>query len=216
MGGHLDGRVYGAARVVSCPIDGAGQGHYVLAASTGSIGAGAGSNSELFHFRWTSTGVLCKILFVKLTGLRASTAFTAGDIDISLSIARSWTAAGTGGTFPTLTGNNQKLDTDFASTLMGGQRLATTAALGVGTKTLDAQPVGQILTHSSGGFSSATPIIGSIYLPTTELFRASISDGQAPITLANNEGVVIRATVPATGVWTLGFVIGWCETILED
>ncbi len=212
----MDGYIYRAKRSVSYPLDGGPQGHYRLVTSTGSIAAGAASNSELLHFRWTSSAMHFVLLEFTVTGLRASTAFAAGDIDLGLWIARSWTAAGTGGTFPTMTGNNTKLDTSFGTTLMAGQRVATTAALGVGTKTLDSNPVGQILTHSSGGWNSATPIIGSIYLPTNVLFKASLGDSQSPIVLSNNEGLVVRATVPGTGVWQVGFNIVWAEVPLHD
>jgi len=209
---NIDGYTYRAKRVVSFPMDGGTQGHYSLVSGTGNMAAGAGTNAELFHFRWTAPDIIARILEFKVTGLRASTAFAVGAIDIDLYIARSWTASGTGGTFPVLSGNNQKLDTRFGTSLMVGQRVATTAPLGVGTKTLDTQPVGTITTHSSGGFSTATPIIGSIYLPTVELFKAEIGDCQSPIHLQQNEGIVLMASVPATGVWQLKFSMTWVES----
>jgi hypothetical protein len=33
----------------------------------------------------------------------------------------------------------------------------------------------------------------------------------APMVLAQNEGVVIRATVPATGTWGHGVTMAWSE-----
>jgi hypothetical protein len=88
-------------------------------------------------------------------------------------------------------------------------RVATTAALTAGTKVLDTYDMGWIETHSSGGVGSATPIIGSIYLPTLRLFDAGA--GEHPLVLTANEGFVIRATVPATGVWNLGIEVSWSE-----
>jgi hypothetical protein len=70
---------------------------------------------------------------------------------------------------------------------------------------------GAITGTLSAGTGGATPIIGSIYLPTYDLFECDVTDGEHPIILAQNEGIVIRATVPATGVWTAGFTIKWCE-----
>jgi hypothetical protein len=68
-----------------------------------------------------------------------------------------------------------------------------------------------ITSHSSGGVASATPIIGSIYLPTPQLYKCDLASGEHPITLIQNEGLIIRATVPATGVWVAGFTIKWME-----
>jgi hypothetical protein len=99
----------------------------------------------------------------------------------------------------------------MGASLAGEVRIATTAALGAGTKTLDTQDIGWIVTHSSGGVSVAAPIIGSSYLPTPVLWTAEIANGEHPVVLAQNEGVIVRATVPATGVWNLGMRIKWSE-----
>lgn len=186
-------------------------GHYAFSGVTGDIAAGAGANSELFQFRWTHATNLALIQEIIITGFRASTAFAVGNIDIKATIARSWSVSGTGGTALTLTGNNQKLRTSMGSSLVGDSRIATTAALGTGTKTLDSQDIGFITTHSSAGWNSATPIIGSIYLPHTVLFKADVASGEHPIVLATNEGIVVRGTVPATGVWNIGIQIKWAE-----
>src|SRR5690242_6598147 len=79
-------------------------GCYAVAAATGAIAAGAGSDSELLQFRWTNAN-LGVVFFVGVNGMRATTAFAAGAIDIKCTIARSFTVAGTGGTSLTLTGN---------------------------------------------------------------------------------------------------------------
>jgi len=61
-----------------------------------------------------------------------------------MTIAKSFSAAGTGGTAATITGNNGKMRTSMGTTLLGEARCASTAALGAGTKTLDSQAIGQI------------------------------------------------------------------------
>jgi hypothetical protein len=99
----------------------------------------------------------------------------------------------------------------MGASLMGSARVSTTAALTAGTKTIDSQPIGMITSHSSGGVGSATPIIGSIYLPTPQLYKCDLASGEHPITLVQNEGLIIRSTVPATGVWVAGFTIKWME-----
>lgn len=209
--GEVDGTTFRALRVTSRPMDYGSFGVYQVAGLTGAIAAGAGAASEIFQFRWTDATRLAVIHSVRISGMRTTTAFAAGAIDLTATIARGWSAAGTGGGVLTMTGNNAKMRTSMGTSLVGEIRVATTAALGAGTKTLDAQPIGQINTHSSGGTETATPIIGSIYLPAYELNAGSMGDGEAPIVLVQNEGIVIRATVPATGVWNLGFVMKWSE-----
>lgn len=184
---------------------------YTLDVTTGNIAAGAAANSEVFQFRWTSTTKYAVVREISISGMRASTAFAAGNIDIKATVARSFSASGSGGTALTLTSNNNKLRTSQASTLVGDARVSTTAALTPGTETLDSQDLGQIVTHSSGGTGAATPIIGSIYLPRTDLFKPSVANGDYPLVLAANEGFVVRCTVPGTGVWNLGVRVVWTE-----
>lgn len=209
---NKDGRVYLASRVVNFPIDGGTLGHYSAAATTGIMAAGLGADSDIMHFWWTSSIAKAVIYSIRCTGMYATTAFAAGPILLSASIARSWTGAGSGGTTVSVFTDRQKLDTSFGSSIVNVIRISTTAALGAGTKTTDPAPIGQLVSHSSGGVSSATPIIGSIYIPNNGmLFKAEVASGEAPITLNSLEGLVLKATVPGTGVWVAGFEIKWCE-----
>lgn len=189
---------------------------FSFAGTTGAIAAGAGSDSELLQFRWTNTSHLAVITEIRLTGMYATTAFAAGAITVKATIARVWTADGSGGTTIDIQGGDSnvnvlQLRTNMDDSLAGSMRIASTGALTAGTKSLDLYDIGQIATHSSGGVGSATPIIGNIYLPTTELFKADIKNGQYPIVLNSEEGIVVRATVPATGVWHAGIAIKWAE-----
>jgi hypothetical protein len=186
-------------------------GHYQFSGVTGAIAAAMAANGEVLQFRWTDATRLCLVQKIWVTGIRATTAFAAGTFDIKATIARSWTASGTGGTALTLTGENNQLRTNMGASLAGDVRIATTAALGAGTKTLDTQDIGNIATHTSGGTGSATPIIGALHLPMNDLFECDVTDGEHPIVLVQNEGVVVRATVPATGVWNIGIGIKWAE-----
>ena len=188
-------------------------GHYAVAVQTGAIAAGASANSEILQFRWDTAGKLAIITEIEATGMIATTAFAAasGNITLKATIARAYTVNGSGGTALGFTGDNAALRTNMADSAVSDFRIATTAALTAGTAVLEDNDIGQITTHSSGGFSAATPIIGSIYLPTTTLFRADIQNGQYPLVLASDEGFVVRATVPATGVWTLGLLVKWAE-----
>jgi hypothetical protein len=187
-------------------------GHYQSSHQTGAIAAGMAANGELLQMRWVDATRLCLIHKVTITGMRATTAFAAGVIDIKVTRATGWSADGTGGTAITITAPNHKMRNSMGATLFStGFRIATTAALGAGTKILDAHDFGTITTHSSAGVGAATPIIGSIYLPVYDIYEQDMADGEHPIVLAQNEGIVVRATVPATGVWNLGVTVKWSE-----
>jgi hypothetical protein len=186
-------------------VDYSGDGVRRLSLFTGLVAAGAAAGSEIFQFRWTSSVKQARILAVEFLGLGATTNFAAGPIVIEGVIARSFTAAGTGGTAATITGNNSKTRTTQPLTLLGEARIATTAALGAGTKTLDTQGFGGVVTSSLTAASSAP-----VALIPRHLFKAADNAGQ-PIILAQNEGVIVRATVPGTGTWTAGVAISWVE-----
>ena len=211
-----DGRSYKATRISAYPTDAGRLGHYQASVSTGSMAAGLAASSDILQFRWARVAEECAIYSVKVTGMRASTAFTAGPIDISLFTARSWTVDGSGGATISVFSNRQKLDTRFGASWAGQSRISTTAALTQGTRTLDTSPVGEIKTHSSAGPFAATPIIGSIHLPHNVLFYADIASGQSPLVLGNSEGIVVQASVPGTGVWVIGFEIKWIERQVDD
>jgi len=197
------------------PMEFGALGHYRLAVTTGSIGAGAGAGSEILQFRWTSASQKAVISKILIDGMYASTAFAAGQILLAAYVARSFTVAGTGGGTATLTGNNQKMQTTPMGTASVGEvRTATTAALTAGTKTLDANAFAQVNAHSAQ-FGIATPVIGLVGPSMVRsLYEADLASGEHPLVLEQNEGFVVKATVPATGVWVIGLTIVWAETAL--
>jgi hypothetical protein len=205
---EVDGTTYRALRVTLRPVDYGSLGQYRCALLSGTMAAGLAAGSQVFQARWTSSPQLCLVWGVSLDGLAgSSTTFSAGFASFNLIIARAWTADGSGGNSATLTGNNQKLRTSMGTSLMGSMRCASTAALGTGTQTLDNQSEGQI-TFAVGTTASVN------YLLQTSLYGpSSLEDGgnPAPIVLAQNEGVVARATVPATGTWQFGVTMAWSE-----
>lgn len=201
--------------VTAKPHDHGSLGHYAISMQSGAIAAAAGANSAVFVARWTDATRFCLIQRISITGMRATTAFAAGAIDIKAIIGRSWSVAPTVGshTVATLTGDNQNLRASMGASLFAANQvlMAGTGAITVGTVTNDSQDVGIITTHSSGGVGSATPIIGQIYLPTMDLFYADTASGESPIVLVANEGITVRATVPGTGVWNIGVTMKWAE-----
>jgi hypothetical protein len=198
------------AHVVDKPDDYGALGHYRIAMISGVIPAALAANSELFQFRWTDATRLAVIHKIWVSA-GANVAATAAALQaLRAAIARNWTVAGTGGTAATITGNNQKLRTTMGTTLLGEARMATTAALGAGTKTLDSQDVGAV---SYGiGTGAITTALNLSFLPQTELLEVN-ANGQHPIVLAQNEGFVIRSGLigPAAMTWQLGVTVAWAE-----
>jgi hypothetical protein len=201
---EVDGTNYRAMRATLRPIDAGALGAYRLSLLSGTMAAGLAGNSEVFQFRWSDATRLCVVTSVLWDGLSGNaTAFTAGIGKVDLLVARSWTADGSGGSAATLSGNNQKQRTSMGATLLGAARISSTAALTAGTKTLDSQAVGQY----SAAFGTAT---STQWIPQFDLFHAD-PGGECPLILAQNEGFVVRATVPATGTWQFGVTVCWTE-----
>jgi hypothetical protein len=179
-----------------------------VSAVSGIMAAGLAANSEILQFRVVDATELRKfrVLSVLFSAATDTTAFTAGAATFDMVPARAWTAAGTGGGTATLTGNNGKFRTAQNTNIMGvsGEiRIATTAALGAGTKTLDSQGVAALC----GGASAAGL---QIVVPTDFLQEAFQTDGE-PLIVSHQEGFVIRASVPATGTWKWAASILWAE-----
>ena len=178
-------------------------GTYSVCALSGLMAAGLAAAAEVFQFRWTSTTKAAILRHLHFHAAVNTTGFTAGNAIFSSVLARSFSAAGSGGGTLTMTGNNGKLMTAMATSAVGEIRVATTAALGAGTKTLDDNPFGTIVT----GVGTAA---GQDIIQLHDLAPAEHPDGH-PILLMANEGIVIVATVPATGTWKFGVEICWEE-----
>src|SRR6266404_2267750 len=176
-------------------------GSYCMGANSGTMAAGLAGGSPVFSFRYAAAN-LAIIRKITAEADDITTAFAAGAGKFDLIAARSFTASDTGGTAGTLTGNNGKLRTSFATTGISDFRISSTATLTAGTRTLDAQPLGSV------EFAVPTSIDAGL-LPTTNIFLAEI--GQSPVVLAQNEGFVLQATVPGTGTWVFSVRVCWDE-----
>lgn len=201
---EVDGTNFRALRITNRPIDYGALGFYAIGLVTGTMAAGLAANAEIFQARWTDATRFCAVYNIGCDGAGSIVAFAAGFTKMEAMIARAWTADGSGGTAATITGNNNKLRTSMGTTLFGAIRAASTAALTAGTKTLDTQGIGSII-------SGAVATAGAEILPNAELFSATSHVDNHPIVLAQNEGVIVRATVPATGTWTTGVSMRWAE-----
>jgi hypothetical protein len=207
---EVDGTTFRALRVVARPIDHGALGAYRYGGFTGILPAGLAANSEIFQFRWTDATRLAVLRKVRFSAAVSTTFFAAGvPLAIDLVKATAWSAQGTGGTSVTPAAT-MKRRTSMGSSLVaaGDIRIATTAALGAGTKTLEANSLASML----AGAPITASLNGTIFAPGTVLFEAEVGDGEHPLVLAQNEGFVIRSVaVPATGTWQAAVGIDWAE-----
>src|ERR1700675_2139117 len=90
---------------------------YRIGAATGKYN-GLAANSELFQMRWTAKDFLALIWQVSVSVSADTAATAAGQVDRQLVVARKWTANGSGGTSISLTGDVQKLRTEFPPSLV--------------------------------------------------------------------------------------------------
>ncbi len=188
------------------PTDVGGLGAYSLSMISGTIAAGLAANSPVFSFRWApaTASQLALIKRISVSVASLGTGFTAGVGLLALYIARGFTASDTGGTAATLTGNNNKLRTAFGTTGVANLQIANTGTLTPGTRTLDAQAIAQVIF----GVSTAT---NTVMQPSVNILQRDQSAGDWPVVLANNEGLILQATVPVTGTWQLQIGIDWLE-----
>lgn len=186
------------------PYTGGLTGSYTMTGVTGTMAAGLAANSPIWAFRYTGTGVAV-VKSIRFSAADTATAFAAGLAQFNFFVARAFTASDTGGTAATLTGNNGKLRTSFATTGVGQFMTATTGTMTAGTRTLDAQPIAAI----SLGVQAAAGVQLSDGSPSLIVFPQNAGD--YPLVLAANEGIELQATVPATGTWSGSITIVWDE-----
>lgn len=186
-------------------------GKYRLVAETGTIGAGAAADSEIFEFRFdpSDTNMRAIVRRIFISAISLGTGFSAGQCIIEAKFARAFTVAGTGGGAVTLTTNQAKMRTAYGTSLAEA-RVSTTAALTAGTQTLDTLAFASAFTGV--GTAAYTQFIGVAGQPL-DLFHAT--EGNEPIVIAGDEGFVIRATVPATGTWAAAIGVEWDEDQLN-
>lgn len=193
---------------VSYPVDYGVGGCFRITSKSGTMAAGLAASAPIYSFRWPSSTMLAIVRRIRLTAWSLGTGFAAGVAIFDLLAARSWTVADTGGVVDTITTNNGKLRSAMASTALSEIRHSSTATLTAGTRTLDAQAIdfflANVTTATNTGFVQ----------PAMKLFEASQFDH--PLVLAQNEGFVIQATVPATGTWQFGITPEWDEVPLAN
>lgn len=193
---------YGPTGTAPVPLYAGLLGSYSKALTSGTIAAGLASASPVYSLQYTGAN-LAVIRSVVLSATDITTGFAATNATFNMFAARAFTAADSGGNAGTLTGNNGKMRTSFATTGVGSIQIANTGTLTAGTRTLDTDPLASL----TGGptTTAGNPVINAgtaLYLPTPNEY---------PLVLKANEGFVIQATVPATGTWVLSVTVTWDE-----
>jgi hypothetical protein len=167
-----------------------------VAAVSGALTA-AGANTAVYSFRNLSANpVIIRRVGI---GFIATTGFTAAQqLNWGLKVARAFTVSDSGGTAIALTGNNCKARTSLGTLTSVDCRIAATAALTAGTKTLDTNDLG-----ITGAYAAATTA-GNLLAPSPNNLL-SHDTGDYPLVLAQNEGfnVMNLTAMGAAGVGTL-------------
>ena len=208
--GEVDGTTFRALRVTGRPIDYGALGFYRLSMASGTMAAALAANAEIFQFRWPDATRLAMVTRIAISAGANVAATAAALLSFRVTAARSWTAAGSGGTRANLTGNNAKLRTSMGTSLVNDAGIATTAGLTAGTKTLDTQDLGGVeFGIGTGAITVALPLT---FLPLTELLNIDASNDH-PLILAQNEGFVIRSGIifPAAMTWAFTVNVSWAE-----
>lgn len=208
-------KAFSPVHTLSGPFPVGAGGAYRLNMISGTIAASLGANSELFQFRYvTAASRVCLVHGVTVSAaIIVAPAVTTTTVNMQLvgKIARSWSAAGSGGTRATLTGNNQKLRTSFATSEVNDIGISTTTGLTAGTKTFDAQNFGGV----TGGiyFDVAAGDIDATLIKQTNLLGEFSGGLGFPLVLANQEGfcVLSGTAMPATLTWNLSVNVLWSE-----
>lgn len=202
---------HGALRASLRPVgDPSKAGSFSIGCLTGILPAALAANSEIFQFRWTDPSKLAVIREIMISAAVSTTFFAAGvPVQIDLVKATGWSGQGTGGTAIAPAATLKKRSSMPSSLVASGDiRVATTAALGAGTKTLEGNSLAAIAAPGPITSSLAPQIIA----PGTLLWDVEPANGEHPLVLAANEGFVIRSVaVPATGTWTAAFNVDWSE-----
>lgn len=207
--------LFQAQRVAVKPTDYGGNGnglilgHYRLGVATG-LTTGIAAAGAIFSMRWAYQQGLFLLKRVRARAILTTAFGTAQATDLDIVTQRGFSAPDTGGTAITLTGDNQKNRKTIMSGSQvvasgGDMRVATTAALGAGTKTADAQAFGV----------AAFPNTNAIGTGGVDTLYDYTQTGQHPILFQINEGFNIRLITAqgATGVVKFYIELDWAEVV---
>lgn len=203
-------KTHAAARVSLRPIEKGVYGAYSVALISGVMAAGLAGASPIYAFRWSSPSVNALLRRLRISAGTDVTAFTQGAAIFDVIRAQGFTVQDTGGASISLAGKSGAKSTRFpasqiqiAGTATGNIAIAGTATLTAGTRVLDTNAFAALV-GSCGAAPANFPVNGVV-----DLYLAA--PGDEPQEFQQNEGFVIRATVPATGTWRFAVVADYDE-----
>src|SRR6185436_250346 len=214
----IDGQ-RGSQRTSISPLDytdmgGNVYGFYSAVLRTGSLAATMAANSPLVSFRWTSTTTVALILAIRWAHQHVTATATAvtGFPDAEAIIARSFSVADTGGTATV----PSKMRSTMANSAVGDFRVATTAQLSAGTRTLDsvgfAFASAPVKVSPDIGATAATGIAAGVGTAMQDVYKWDRLGGHPPV-LQANEGLILRQSSagPAAGTYQFIFALERAE-----
>lgn len=209
----VDGQGAALVRPGMPKITVANGGRYRFASRTGlitTIAAHTATAGHLVGFRWGSTTKTCLVDYIRLQLCTVTDFTTLQQFAVGARMARSYTASHSGGTTATLTGNNCKMRSSYATTALTAAQVATTAELTAGTHTIDTQPF--LVCSTSAPSAGAT----TDQIPWAVEFNAKTGTG--PIILAQDEGFVVsnETLMGAAGTAILAIEVEWREYLNAD
>lgn len=194
----------GSLKVTGRPNDVLGS--YRVTTTSGLVAAGFGGPKDCWSFR-TGASNYSIVRKVTVAMWDVTTGFAVGLGRFDLFVGRSFSGSFTSnGTAATISGNNGKKKTAQATTSIAQIYTLATSTSGIvgSTHTKDTQPLASVAFQ-------VIATVNQVLLPTVELVNFSYDNAVWPLVLAPNEGLVLQATVPATGTWTFTVSIEWEE-----
>jgi hypothetical protein len=188
-------------------------GHYRASFSTGLLPAALAAGAAIFSCRFYNT-VKTRALVTrfKMTATVVTPFTGAQQIGLQAFIARSWTAADSGGSSIVLTGTNNQLNSLGDAPSIAQIQVSTTTALTAGTRTLDANPFLQLATAQTQAAASAGLVSGSseFVVSSDQEFPINFRSGSAT---ADAEGIVVQSPILFGAAGTVQVVVdmGWME-----
>lgn len=183
-------------------------GHYYVEAASGAL-TGVGANGVIFSFQWRDPKLVAILKRLSLW-YYITTAYTAAQMnDFELIFATNFTAAHTGGN--ALVAAPKRRSLMAPSSAVTDLRMASTAALGGGTLTLDSQGMRAV---ADGPPNVAIPT-ATLAVPRQELLLYDNKEmGVHPKVMGKDEGFVVRAitAMGAAGVIKAYLAAEWCES----
>jgi hypothetical protein len=211
--GMGSGMIWTPSHVTPGPVPVGAGGGFRLSMVTGTMAVSLGANAEIFQFRYlTGAARVCLVHGISISASMNVAATAAALLSLNATIARAWTAAGSGGTRAVLTGNLQKLRTSHTTSEVSDAGISTTAGLTAGTKTLDTQNIGGVAFSPLTG--AITVDTQGVLIPKTDLVGNFAGSLAWPLVLANQEGFVVRngaVAFPAGMTWNACIDVAWSE-----